>query len=74
MKRWLTILILRKILEGMITSEHGVDVFVTSECVHPYFLCIVTRCLFWDVFESCHALMFRSGSFYNEKVMSSHYG
>ena len=49
-----------------------VDVFVTSECIHPYFLCIVTRCLFWDVFKSFHAPMFRSGSFYNEKVMSSH--
>ena len=36
----------------------NVDVFVTSECIHPYFLCIVTRCLFQDVFESCHAPMF----------------
>ena len=27
-----------------------------------------------NVLESCHALMFRSGSFYNVNVMSSHYG
>ena len=51
-----------------------VDVIVTSECIHLYFLSIVTQCLFRDVFESCHAPMFRSGSFYNEKVMSSHSG
>ena len=38
-----------------IHDMHHVDVFVTLECIHPYFLCIVTRCLFRDVFESCHA-------------------
>ena len=27
-----------------------VDVIVTSECIHLYLLCIVTRCLFWDIF------------------------
>ena len=27
-----------------------VDVYVTSECIQLYFLCIVTGCLFWDVF------------------------
>ena len=27
-----------------------VDVIVTLECIHLYFLCIVTQCLFWDVF------------------------
>ena len=34
------------------TSAHmlSVDVIVTSECIHLYFLCIVTRCLFWDLF------------------------
>ena len=26
-----------------------VDVIVTSQCIHLYFLCIITRCLFWDV-------------------------
>ena len=26
-----------------------VDVIVTSECIHLYILCIVTRCLFQDV-------------------------
>ena len=26
-----------------------VNLFVTSECIHPYILCIVPRCLFWDV-------------------------
>ena len=26
-----------------------VDVFVTSECIHLCYLCIVTRCLFRDV-------------------------
>ena len=28
----------------------SVDVIVTSECIHLYFLCIVIRCLFRDVF------------------------
>ena len=27
----------------------NVDVFVTSECIHSYILCIVPQCLFWDV-------------------------
>ena len=26
-----------------------VDVFVTSECIHLYILCLVPRCLFWEV-------------------------
>ena len=38
-----------------------VDVIVTLECIHLYFLSIVTRCLFWDVLMSCHAPMFLSG-------------
>ena len=50
------------------------DVIVTSECIHLYFLCIVTQCLLWDVFESFHTPMFRLGSFHNVKVMSSHCG
>ena len=29
---------------------YPVDEYVTSECIHLYFLCIVTRCLFRDVF------------------------
>ena len=33
------------IKEGLIF----VDVIVTSECIHPYFLCIVTQCLFQEV-------------------------
>ena len=28
----------------------GVDLIVTSKCICLYFLCIVTRCLFRDVF------------------------
>ena len=27
-----------------------VDVFVTSEFIHVYILCIVPQCLFWEVF------------------------
>ena len=27
----------------------SVDVIVTSECIHLYFLCIVPQCLFQDV-------------------------
>ena len=38
-----------------------VDVIVTSECIHLYFLSIVTRRLFRDVLVSCHAPMFRLG-------------
>ena len=30
-------------------SLPGVDVYVTSECIHLCILCIVTRCLFRDV-------------------------
>ena len=26
-----------------------VDVIITSECIHLYLLCIVPRCLFWEV-------------------------
>ena len=29
---------------------YGVDVIVTSKCIHLYFLCILTQCLFQDVF------------------------
>ena len=31
--------------------HHGiiVDVFITSECIHLFMLCNVTRCLFQDV-------------------------
>ena len=35
-----------------VVMESGVpyvDVFVTSECIHLYILCIVTLCLFQDV-------------------------
>ena len=28
---------------------NNVDVFVTSKCIHLYILCIVPRCLFWEV-------------------------
>ena len=27
-----------------------VDVFITFECIHLCILCLVPRCLFWDVF------------------------
>ena len=30
-------------------EELVVDVIVTSEFIHPYIICIVPRCLFWDV-------------------------
>ena len=33
----------------LISDQGTVDVIVTSECIHLYFLSIVTRCLFWDV-------------------------
>ena len=36
---------------------HCVDVVVTSECIHLYFLSIVTRCLLWDVLMSCQFIM-----------------
>ena len=42
-------------------SYDFVDVIVTSECIHLCILCLVPRCLFWDVIESCHAPMFRPG-------------
>ena len=29
--------------------QENVDVIVTSECIHPYFLCIVTRYLFREM-------------------------
>ena len=32
---------------------NGVDVFVTSECIHLYILCIVPRCLFREVSVMC---------------------
>ena len=31
-------------------NQGSIDVIVTSECIHLYFLCIVTRCLLWDIF------------------------
>ena len=31
------------------TALHNVDVFVTSESIHLYILCIVPRCLFQEV-------------------------
>ena len=36
---------------GHLISDKGisVNVFVTSECIHPYILCIVPQCLFRDV-------------------------
>ena len=37
-----------------------VDVFITLECIHPYFLCIVTQCLFWEVSimrKSCQVIV-----------------
>ena len=43
------------------SKEQVVDVYVTSKCIHLYFLCIITQCLFWDVLVSCHALMFLLG-------------
>ena len=42
-----------------------------------YFLSIVTDVhsrMYCNVFESCHTPMFILGSFYNEKIMSSHWG
>ena len=33
-----------------VVSVIFVDVFVTLECIHLCILCIVTRCLFWDVY------------------------
>ena len=46
-------------LSGLKTpKEICVDVIVTSECIHLYFLSIVTRCLFQDVLMLCHAPMF----------------
>ena len=29
--------------------QQGVDVIITSECIHLYILCIIPQCLFWDV-------------------------
>ena len=46
-------------------SQMNVDVFVTSECIHPYILCIVPPMFILgsvcNVFESCNAPMFLSG-------------
>ena len=42
--------VLTNCVERIPSSLRGsVDVFVTSECIHPYILCIVPRCLFRDV-------------------------
>ena len=51
------------LLESIYTpvSDQSVDVIVTSECIHLYFLSIVTRCLFQDVIMLCNTPMFRSG-------------
>ena len=46
--------------DGKIVTIDHVDVFVTSKCIHPYILCIVPRCLFREVVESCHAPKFLS--------------
>ena len=35
----------KEVLLGQV-EDYYVDVIVTSECIHFYFLCIVTRCLF----------------------------
>ena len=37
-----------------IKENQCVDVIITSECIHLYFLSIVTWCLLWDVIESFH--------------------
>ena len=36
-------------LDNMILGSYLVDVFVTSECIHLYILCILPRCLFQEV-------------------------
>ena len=43
-------------------GEFCVDVIVTSECIHPYFLCIVTQCLFWEVYIKRSSLSFLAWS------------
>ena len=50
--------------EPQMEDDESVDVFVNSECIYPYILCIVPRSVY-NVIESCHAPMFRLGSFYN---------
>ena len=42
--------ILQSHLVSVVVTLRVVYVIVTSECIHLYFLCIVTRCLFHDVF------------------------
>ena len=37
---------LTKQVVGQMDLQGAVDVFVTSECIHLYILCIVPRCLF----------------------------
>ena len=41
----------------------GVDVIVTLECIHLYFLCIVTRCLLRDVFVMYLTHVMHRGSY-----------
>ena len=54
-----------KVVDALRRKVHDVNVIVTSECIHLYFLSIVTRCLFQDFLMSCHAPMFRSGRINN---------
>ena len=46
-QRTMTILIKELLALRM---DRNVDVFVTSECIHLYILCIIPRCLFREVF------------------------
>ena len=32
-----------------VMDDEPVDVIVTLKCIHLYILCIVSRCLFWEV-------------------------
>ena len=41
----------------------SVYVIVTSECIHLYFLCIITRCLFQDVFVMYLSHVMHRGSY-----------
>ena len=36
--------------EAPVVEAPFIDVIVTLECIHLYIICIVPRCLFWDVF------------------------
>ena len=49
---WINEMGLNLFIEVMITllNWRSVDVFVTLECIHLWILCIVTQCLFQDVF------------------------